>query len=95
MARLCASWNAVLTTLQPVVTPDEERPLVLYGTAITKADLAPIPDEDLPPGLPPWMRSLDAWAVRRGDDAQAQAATITIHRSRAASPPATLARPLG
>ena len=84
MERLCASWNAVLTTLQPVVTPDEERPLVLYGTAITKADLAPIPDEDLPPGLPPWMRSLDAWAVRRGDDAQGKRANITITIPRAA-----------
>ena len=31
MARLCASWNAALTALQPVVTPDEERPLELYG----------------------------------------------------------------
>jgi hypothetical protein len=28
------------------------------------ADLAPIPEADLPAGLPPWMRSLKAWATR-------------------------------
>ena len=54
------------------------------ATTITKADLAPIPDEDLPPGLPPWMRSLDAWAVRRGEDAQGKRANITITIPRAA-----------
>jgi uracil-DNA glycosylase len=84
MERLCASWNAVLAALHPVVTADEDRPLVRYGTTITKADLAPIPDEDLPPGLPAWMRSLDAWAVRRGEDAQGKRANITINIPRAA-----------
>ena len=84
MARLCTSWNAALAALRPVVTPDEERPPSEYGTAITKADLAPIPDVDLPPGLPVWMRSLDAWASRSGADAQAKRATITVAVPRAA-----------
>ncbi len=83
MERVCASWNAALATLRPVVTPDEERPPSSYGTAITKADLAPIPDEDLPPGLPAWMRSLDAWASRTGADAQSKRATITVTIPRA------------
>jgi hypothetical protein len=82
-ARLCESWNAALTTLHPVVTPDEARPLVPYGARIEQADLAPIPSEDLPPGLPAWMRSLDAWASRTGDDAQSKRATITVEVPRA------------
>lgn len=81
--RLCDSWNAALTSLQAVVTPDEERPLVAYGASIEETDLAPIPPNDLPAGLPAWMRSLDAWASRTGDDAQSKRATITVAVPRA------------
>jgi uracil-DNA glycosylase len=84
MQRLCDSWNAALTSLQPVVTPDEALPLTLYGAAITKDDLAPIPDQDLPAGLPAWMRALDAWASRTGPDTQSKRATITVAVPRAA-----------
>jgi uracil-DNA glycosylase len=78
MRRLCASWNAALDSLQPQVTPDEPRSLVPYADSITEVDLAEIPPEDLPPGLPAWMRALDAWAARTGDDAQEKRATITV-----------------
>ncbi len=80
MQRLCDSWNAALTALQPVVTPDEElaSPTAPYGATITKDDLAPIPAEDLPAGLPAWMRSLDAWASRTGADTQLKRATISV-----------------
>jgi hypothetical protein len=76
--RLCDSWNLALDALHGVVTPDAPVPLVHYGDTITKDDLAPIPDIDLPPGLPPWMNDLDAWASRTGADAQAKRATITV-----------------
>ena len=49
-----------------------------YGSTITAADLAPIPDVDLPAGLPAWMGALDAWAARTGEDAQKKRATITV-----------------
>ena len=83
--RLCDSWNAALGVLRPVVTPDEPpTPTALYGDTLTDADHAVIPAVDLPAGLPAWMRSLDAWAARTGDDPQAKRATITVTVPRSA-----------
>ena len=76
--RLCISWNAALTALDGHLTQDQATPLVPYGDTLTKTDLAVIPEIDLPPGLPAWMRSLDAWAGRTGTDAQTKRATITV-----------------
>ena len=78
MAQLCASWNAALELVHPVLTPDVPTDLVPFGSTLRPADLASIPDFDLPPGLPAWMRSLDAWAVRTGADRDAKRATIRI-----------------
>jgi hypothetical protein len=79
MKKLCDSWNAALDTVAAGgLTPDTARPLVKYGTALTKADDAPIPEEDLPAGLPAWMRSVDAWARRTGASAADKRATITV-----------------
>ena len=77
-ARLCASWNEVLETLEGSVTPDTAVEPSRYGITITDAELAPIPACDLPPGLPPWMGALDAWAVRTGDTKQMKRASITV-----------------
>ena len=79
--RLCESWNAALDALHGVVTPDVPVPLRHYGATITKDDLAPIPDVDLPPGLPPWMGALEAWASRTGADAQTEAGDDHGHRA--------------
>lgn len=76
--RLCQSWNDALDVLEGVVTADDPVPLRHYGSTITADDLAPIPDIDLPPGLPPWMGDLDAWAGRTGADTQTKRATITV-----------------
>ncbi|GEK22328.1 uracil-DNA glycosylase family protein [Cellulomonas xylanilytica] len=76
--RLCDSWNAALDVIHPAVTPDVPVPLRHYGSTILPEDLAPIPDVDLPPGLPAWMGDLDAWAARTGADAQKKRATITV-----------------
>lgn len=78
MAQLCTNWNAALTRLSSVVTPDEAVPLVPYGATITPAELAPIPAADLPAGMPAWMRSLEPWASHTGADAEAKRATITV-----------------
>lgn len=77
-AKLCDSWNQMLTAVHPVITPDVAVPLRLYGTTITHADLTPIPSRDLPAGLPAWMCALDAWAVRTGATAQLKRATISV-----------------
>jgi hypothetical protein len=78
MKRLCDSWNAALGVLRPIVTPDGPIVPGSYGDKLTAADDAPISSADLPAGMPAWMRSLDAWAVRNGKDAQAKRATITV-----------------
>jgi hypothetical protein len=78
MKKLCDSWNAALGLLRPIVTPDGPMVPGMYGDKLTTADDAPISSADLPAGIPAWMRSLDAWAVRTGKDAQAKRATITV-----------------
>jgi hypothetical protein len=52
--------------------------LVLYGSQLMPEDLAPIPEEDLPAGVPEWQRSLKAWASRKGPDADTKRATIQV-----------------
>jgi hypothetical protein len=47
--KLCASWNAALTTFDGHLTQDQPTELVPYGDTINKTDLAPIPEFDLPP----------------------------------------------
>jgi uracil-DNA glycosylase len=73
---LLDNWNANLPTVAEAVTPDTARPLRLYGSAFAPGDLVAIPEFDLPPGLPEWMRSLDAWASRQAiDEARGPKAT--------------------
>jgi hypothetical protein len=84
MQRLTTSWNQALDALHPVITPDQPTPLQHFGPVITKTDTTAIPNRDLPPGLPAWMRSLDAWAARTGPDAQTKRATITVTIPRTA-----------
>jgi uracil-DNA glycosylase len=78
MKRMLAGWNQALQQLAPHVQPDAPRNLVLYGETLTPADLAPIPERDMPPGLPPWMRSLKAWAARKGDTPDLKRATLVL-----------------
>jgi len=76
---LLANWNAALGQLHPQIAhPDARRPLVLYGETWAAGDLAEIPEQDLPAGLPAWMRSPDAWAQRTGTTAAQKRATITV-----------------
>jgi uracil-DNA glycosylase len=76
---LLQNWNAALAILRPkVATPDVAIPNGLYGTTFQAADLAPIPEVDLPPGIPEWMRNANQWAKRTGANAAAQRASITV-----------------
>jgi len=81
MKRLCESWNEALATLTSgpsPLTPDTPRPLVPYGDALTPDDVTPIPERDLPAGLPGWMRDLRSWARRTGTTPEEKRATITV-----------------
>lgn len=79
VGEMLRSWNAALDALRPAITtPDETGSITPYGTDLAPEDLAPIPERDLPAGVPSWMRSLSAWAVRRGETIEEKRATISI-----------------
>jgi len=78
MAILTRSWNAALDLLHPVVRQEVPTPLVHYGSRLQRTDTVEIPACDLPAGLPAWMRSLDAWAARRGTGAEEKRATLHV-----------------
>jgi hypothetical protein len=80
MRSMLADWNDALEILRPAIddpdTPPDPSP---YGEALDRAtDLSEIPDRDMPAGTPPWMRSLDAWAARVGEDAEDKRATVEV-----------------
>jgi uracil-DNA glycosylase len=78
-AAMLANWNQALPSLHAAIShPDTKVPLELYGTALVPTDDAPIPEADLPPGLPAWMRGLKTWAERTGSDAASKRRTITV-----------------
>jgi uracil-DNA glycosylase len=86
VAAMLRNWNGALERLRPALRhPDVDRDLVPYGEALTDADYAPIPEGDLPAGLPEWMRSR-AWADRRGRTPDLKRATIVVTVPRAARP---------
>lgn len=60
---LLENWNRALTAVHAKIQhPDIARPLALYGTDFTPAELPEIPSRDFSMGLPAWMRSSDFWA---------------------------------
>ena len=86
VAAMLRNWNGALERLRPAVRhPDVDRDLVPYGEALASADYAPIPELDLPAGLPEWMRSR-AWADRRGRTPDLKRASIVVTVPRAARP---------
>ncbi len=77
-ATLLRDWTAHLPALREHVEPDEPRPLQPYGRSWQDGDLVAIPEADLPPGSPPWWRSVEPWAARTGQDRDTKRATITV-----------------
>jgi len=76
---LMQNWNTGLQTLSPAIKhPDGATPLVLYGTTWGTSERPPIPEGDMPAGLPGWMHEQDGWAKRTGKDALAKRRDITL-----------------
>jgi uracil-DNA glycosylase len=81
-------WNAALTTLGSAVAhPDANVTLVPYGDDFGPGERPEIPEFDMPPGLPAWMRLEDGWAARTGATAAAKRATLTVTVPPASLPP--------
>jgi hypothetical protein len=76
---MLANWNAGLLLLAPAVQhPDQAVQLALYGDGFKEGDRPPIPEFDMPAGLPVWMHAQDGWAKRVGKDLLAKRRNITI-----------------
>jgi len=76
---LLVNWNQALQSLKSAIKhPDTQRALVAYGTTFKATELVDIPEEDLPPGLPDWMRTSDGWAPRTGTTPAKKRRTITV-----------------
>jgi hypothetical protein len=87
MREMLADWNQALDELRPrIAHPDVAPPSDHYGEALVPGDLREIPAEDLPAGLPAWMRSLDAWASRSGTTPDEKRATLMVKVPRNARP---------
>lgn len=85
-ARQLADWNTALPALRAAVEPDAEPDLSSYGSTWSPTDLVEIPERDLPPGAPPWWRSLDPWASRTGANPDEKRATISVAVPKEARP---------
>jgi hypothetical protein len=84
--KMLLDWNAALQALRPAIAhPDAVRPLVLYGDKFLPAELVEILEDDLPPGIPDWMRGAKKWADRIGAG-KAKRANITITAPDSALP---------
>lgn len=71
------NWNDGLQELHPLPHRDVQRPLKLYGDSFAANEKKPIPEEDMPPGTPDWMRLNDGWADRPGTGLKKRR-TITV-----------------
>jgi len=79
MKEMLERRNAGLTELDGALQlrPDGE-PLLPYGEDLEDSDVVSIPEEDMPVGSPPWMRSLKTWASREGKDRETKRATVVV-----------------
>ena len=93
MKKMLDQWNTELPRLRGAISdPDEAADTTPYGTTLKPEDRSAIPEEDLPAGSPPWMRSLKQWASREHllkanasakKKAEAKRATIVVEIPRA------------
>lgn len=73
------NWNSALPNLRAAVQhPDRQVALLLYGDKFVDGDELGIPEQDMPAGLPAWMRGAQNWATRSGTTAALKRATITV-----------------
>ena len=78
IAAMLENWNAALEALHPLAHADVAAALVPYGTTFAAGDRVEIPEGDVPPGLPDWMRSPHSWADRVGSTPAAKRRNITV-----------------
>jgi uracil-DNA glycosylase len=77
--KMLTNWNAGIDILRPAIAHrDVTSPLVKYGATWAADDRLPIPERDMPAGLPAWMHANDGWARRTGKDVLAKRRTITV-----------------
>jgi uracil-DNA glycosylase len=77
--KMLQNWNTGLDVLRPAVLhPDVQTAITQYGDTWADGDRLPIPEQDIPAGLPAWMHENDGWARRSGPDALAKRRNITI-----------------
>lgn len=79
ITQLLTNWNGGLNQLKSAIKhPDVQIPLALYSSSFADSDLPDIPPEDMPAGLPEWMRRDERWADRKGKTEKEKRQTITI-----------------
>lgn len=66
IARMLENWNNALQSLHPLANPDRSGQLRLYGKSFKPSEKVEIPEADVPPWAPEWMRRNDGWADRPG-----------------------------
>ena len=79
--KMLQNWNTGLSALFNALSHrDEPVTLSLYGDTFMDSEKPEIPEMDFPAGLPAWMRSGMAWAVRGlpGDDLETKRRKILI-----------------
>jgi uracil-DNA glycosylase len=96
MQRMLDQWNEVVPRLRSAVAPHDSEPdLRPYGDDLRDDERAVIPEGDMPPGTPGWMRGLKQWAAREdllGSDApkakrnEAKRATVVVKVPRSERP---------
>jgi hypothetical protein len=79
MRAMLDGWNEALQRLAPAIRhQDVARELRLYGEALSDDDVSVIPEQDMPAGLPSWMRSPRAWAARQGKTTELKRASLVV-----------------
>jgi hypothetical protein len=76
---MLANWNRAIEALHPAVThPDEAVDVVPFGDDFAPGERREIPECDVPPGVPAWMRSPHHWSDRIGHTALDKRRNITV-----------------
>jgi Uracil DNA glycosylase superfamily len=71
-------YNAAIAQLLPALQhPDTNTLVAAYGDDFADRDLPPIPQGDLPAGLPGWMGATNDWAVRGKGALARRVVTVT------------------
>jgi uracil-DNA glycosylase len=77
--QMLKNWNTALTALHSAIAhPDTVTPLTLYGDSFQAQELVEIPEADVPPGTPPWMRIGADWAARTDSGTAPKRAAILV-----------------